>query len=187
MTQIVEHDQNEREKVAGWRLHVLIEAGYPLPLAERLAHSDADLHSAVELVAGLRAEDRRRDPALAPTSPPGWGGLFHPPPAVSVSRGSRSRLGRKGDNFRRRRLTVSPGRRSAALHGVASRHEGRGDRVRRPAGLLGLVVQPRHRRLARTAADRLGRGRGDRAAPPGPLAERLPDAQGSGGRRLPRA
>ena len=51
MTQIVEPDQqNEREKVASWRLHVLIEAGYPLPLAERLAHSDADLHSAVELV-----------------------------------------------------------------------------------------------------------------------------------------
>ena len=51
MTQIVEHDQqNEREKVASWRLHVLIEAGYPLHLAERLAHSDADLHNAVELV-----------------------------------------------------------------------------------------------------------------------------------------
>ena len=50
MTQIVENDQNEREKVASWRLHVLIEANYPLPLAERLAHSDADLHSAVELV-----------------------------------------------------------------------------------------------------------------------------------------
>jgi hypothetical protein len=50
MTQIAEHDQSEREKVAGWRLHVLIEAGYPLPLAERLAQSDADLHTAVELV-----------------------------------------------------------------------------------------------------------------------------------------
>lgn len=50
MTQIAEHHQTEREKVAGWRLHVLIEAGYPLPLAERLAHSDADLHSAVKLV-----------------------------------------------------------------------------------------------------------------------------------------
>ena len=50
MTQIVEHDQNEPEKVASWRLHVLIEAGYPLPLAERLAHSEADLHTAVELV-----------------------------------------------------------------------------------------------------------------------------------------
>ena len=50
MTQIAENDQSERDKVAGWRLHVLMEAGYPLPLAERLAHSDADLHSAVELV-----------------------------------------------------------------------------------------------------------------------------------------
>ena len=50
MTQIAENDQSERDKVAGWRLHVLMEAGYPLPLAERLAHSEADLHSAVELV-----------------------------------------------------------------------------------------------------------------------------------------
>ena len=50
MTQIAEHDQSEREKVAGWRLHTLIEAGYPLPLAEKLAHSEADLHQAVELV-----------------------------------------------------------------------------------------------------------------------------------------
>jgi hypothetical protein len=50
MTQIAEHDQTERDKVAGWRLHVLIEAGYPLPLAEKLAHSEADLHTAVELV-----------------------------------------------------------------------------------------------------------------------------------------
>ena len=30
---------------------MLIEAGYPLPLAERLAGSEADLHVAVELVA----------------------------------------------------------------------------------------------------------------------------------------
>ena len=50
MTQIAHHDQTEHEKVAGWRLHVLMEAGYPLPLAERLAQSDADLHSAVELL-----------------------------------------------------------------------------------------------------------------------------------------
>ena len=50
MTQIAEHDQSERDKVAGWRLHVLMEAGYPLPPAERLAQSDADLHSAVELL-----------------------------------------------------------------------------------------------------------------------------------------
>jgi hypothetical protein len=49
-TQIAEHDQNDRERVESWRLHVLIEAGYPLPLAERLAQSEADLHRAVELI-----------------------------------------------------------------------------------------------------------------------------------------
>ncbi len=44
--------QSERAKVESWRLHVLMEAGYPLPLAERLAAAlDADLHDAVDLVA----------------------------------------------------------------------------------------------------------------------------------------
>jgi hypothetical protein len=42
--------ESERSKVESWRLHVLIEAGYPLPLAERLAGSEADLHLAVALV-----------------------------------------------------------------------------------------------------------------------------------------
>jgi len=50
MTEIAEADTSERSKVESWRLHVLIEAGYPLPLAERLAASEADLHLAVELV-----------------------------------------------------------------------------------------------------------------------------------------
>jgi len=50
MPQTLEHTQSEREKVESWRLHVLIEAGYPLPLAEKLAHSESDLHRAVELV-----------------------------------------------------------------------------------------------------------------------------------------
>ncbi len=50
MPQTIEQPQSEREKVESWRLHVLIEAGYPLPLAEKLAHSEADLHHAVELV-----------------------------------------------------------------------------------------------------------------------------------------
>lgn len=49
-TQIAEHDQNDRARVESWRLHILIEAGYPLPLAERLAQSEADLHRAVELI-----------------------------------------------------------------------------------------------------------------------------------------
>ena len=42
--------QSERAKVEGWRLHVLIEAGYPLPLAEKLAVSEADLHVACDMV-----------------------------------------------------------------------------------------------------------------------------------------
>jgi hypothetical protein len=43
-------ETNERSKVESWRLHVLIEAGYPLHVAELLAASEADLHLAVELV-----------------------------------------------------------------------------------------------------------------------------------------
>jgi hypothetical protein len=50
MTQIVETGEDERVKVESWRLHILIEAGYPLSVAERLAHSSADLHQAVRLV-----------------------------------------------------------------------------------------------------------------------------------------
>ncbi len=49
-TQILEPLNDERSKVESWRLHVLIEAGYPLPLAERLAVSEADLHMACEIV-----------------------------------------------------------------------------------------------------------------------------------------
>jgi hypothetical protein len=49
-TEAAERGGNERAKVESWRLHVLIEAGYPLTLAERLAASEADLHLAVELV-----------------------------------------------------------------------------------------------------------------------------------------
>jgi hypothetical protein len=48
LTTLERHD--ERGKVESWRLHVLIEAGYPLPLAERLAQSSTDLHVAVDLV-----------------------------------------------------------------------------------------------------------------------------------------
>ncbi len=54
----VEPMRDERAKVESWRLHVLVEAGYPLPLAERVAQSSADLHEAVMLVAerGCRPE-----------------------------------------------------------------------------------------------------------------------------------
>lgn len=52
MTETIEvvERQSERAKVESWRLHVLIEAGYPLPLAEKLAASEADLHEAVDIV-----------------------------------------------------------------------------------------------------------------------------------------
>jgi len=49
-TEIIEPEGGERSKVESWRLHVLMEAGYPLPLAERLAGSEADLHTAVEML-----------------------------------------------------------------------------------------------------------------------------------------
>jgi hypothetical protein len=49
MTDLAERE-TERSKVESWRLHVLIEAGYPLHLAELIAASEADLHRAVELV-----------------------------------------------------------------------------------------------------------------------------------------
>lgn len=42
--------ETERSKVESWRLHILLEAGYPRHLAERLASSEADLHRAVDLV-----------------------------------------------------------------------------------------------------------------------------------------
>ena len=58
MTTTIDEERDERAKVESWRLHVLIEAGYPLPLAEQVAQSSADLHDAVMLVAerGCRPE-----------------------------------------------------------------------------------------------------------------------------------
>ena len=50
-TPILEPVFDERSKVESWRLHILIEAGYPLPLADRLAVSEADLHIACEMIA----------------------------------------------------------------------------------------------------------------------------------------
>jgi hypothetical protein len=50
-TQTLEPVFDERSKVESWRLHILIEAGYPLPLAERIAVSEAvDLHVACEML-----------------------------------------------------------------------------------------------------------------------------------------
>jgi hypothetical protein len=44
-------NENEPARVESWRLHVLLEAGYPVHLAERIAGSEVDLHYAVELIA----------------------------------------------------------------------------------------------------------------------------------------
>jgi hypothetical protein len=49
-TQTLEPLFDERSKVESWRLHILIEAGYPLPLAERIAVSEADLHVSCEML-----------------------------------------------------------------------------------------------------------------------------------------
>jgi hypothetical protein len=43
-------NENEPGRVESWRLHILLEAGYPVHLAERLAASDVDLHDAAELL-----------------------------------------------------------------------------------------------------------------------------------------
>ena len=43
-------NENEPARVESWRLHILLEAGYPVHLAERIAVSEVDLHDAVELV-----------------------------------------------------------------------------------------------------------------------------------------
>jgi hypothetical protein len=37
-------------EVEAWRLHVLLQAGYPLKVAERIAAANADLHVAVEML-----------------------------------------------------------------------------------------------------------------------------------------
>ena len=64
--------ENEQAKVESWRLHVLIEAGFPLPLAERLAASEADLHTCVDMKRqGCAPGDRRRHPALGLRRPSG--------------------------------------------------------------------------------------------------------------------
>ena len=50
MTQIAERE-TERAKVQSWRLHILIEANYPVDLAETLAAAtEVDLHDAVNLI-----------------------------------------------------------------------------------------------------------------------------------------
>ena len=133
MAQTIEHSQTEREKVESWRLHVLIEAGYPA-LARREARS-------------FRGRSAPRSRA------------------------------------RPRRLRVRhSGRDPAVTRSYDRLHEGGGDRDRRPQGLFGPSVQRRRRLLARPPADGVGRGRGDRPAPPAALGVGVLHAEGSGRR-----
>jgi hypothetical protein len=47
---VIEQPRANPADVEAWRLHVLLQAGYPLKVAERLACSTADLHMAVDLL-----------------------------------------------------------------------------------------------------------------------------------------
>lgn len=47
---VVEQELELAAQVEAWRLHVLLQAGYPLRVAERLAKSGADLHQAVDML-----------------------------------------------------------------------------------------------------------------------------------------
>jgi hypothetical protein len=49
-TFVTESQNDAAAEVEAWRLHRLLQAGYPLRLAERIARSDADLHLALEIV-----------------------------------------------------------------------------------------------------------------------------------------
>ena len=92
-TELIER-QSERAKVESWRLHVLMEAGYPLPLAEKLAAAlDADLHEAVELV-GQGCDPR--------TPPRSFSRLLEPRP---------ERVERRARTPPRRRTRTTRGRR----------------------------------------------------------------------------
>jgi hypothetical protein len=48
--ELLESQQDQAAQVEAWRLHVLLRAGYPLRVAERLAKSQADLHTAVDIL-----------------------------------------------------------------------------------------------------------------------------------------
>jgi hypothetical protein len=48
--ELVEPVRDHASQVEAWRLHVLLKAGYPLRVAERVAKSGADLHQAVDIL-----------------------------------------------------------------------------------------------------------------------------------------
>jgi len=48
--QLIEPRVGTSPEVEAWRLHVLLQAGYPLRVAERIAAANADLHVAVAML-----------------------------------------------------------------------------------------------------------------------------------------
>jgi hypothetical protein len=52
MDELLAPQITERDRVEAWRLRVLIDAGYPVQIAERIAGDvDVDLHQAIRLLA----------------------------------------------------------------------------------------------------------------------------------------
>jgi len=47
---VIDQPRVNTAEVEAWRLHVLLQAGYPLKVAERISRSNADLHTAVDLL-----------------------------------------------------------------------------------------------------------------------------------------
>jgi hypothetical protein len=47
---VLDEGTDAASQVEAWRLHVLLQAGYPLRDAERLAKSTAGLHRAVQIL-----------------------------------------------------------------------------------------------------------------------------------------
>ena len=50
LTLLENRDQDERGKVESWRLHVLMEAGYPLPLAELVGRRGCAPETAADIL-----------------------------------------------------------------------------------------------------------------------------------------
>jgi hypothetical protein len=48
--QLIEPRGGTSAEVEAWRLHVLLQAGYPLKVAERIARTTGDLHQAVQIL-----------------------------------------------------------------------------------------------------------------------------------------
>ena len=139
MTQIVEHDSERAREGRELAASRPDRGGLSAP-ARGAARAQRGRPAQRRRARPHRAASRRPPPRSCSSRniPTRVGMPFHPPPAVSVARDSRARPRRNGANFAlAARVMGAREHVRPARHGVASRREGRGDRVRRPAGLLG--------------------------------------------------